>query len=59
MCVDRLKVCANAFFRGLRLVVHADWLALFNAPELQVVISGTARGISVEDMKANTHYQGT
>lgn len=55
---DRIQLQAAAFFRGLNQVIRPDQLCIFCAPELQVLISGTSSGISVEDLKANTQYAG-
>lgn len=44
-------------YRGLSEVIHPDWLSIFSAPELQVIISGvTGSAIDVEDLKQNTRY---
>ena len=42
----------------MRQVVSADLLALFCAPELQVVISGASQDVSLPDMRAHTRYAG-
>lgn len=55
---DRIHLQAGAFFRGLNQVIRPDQLCIFCAPELQVLISGTSSGISVEDLRANTQYAG-
>jgi ubiquitin-protein ligase E3 C len=47
-----------AFLRGLREVIPPDWLAPFSAPELQVIISGSAGGVDVEDLRAHAAYVG-
>jgi len=43
--------------RGLRELIPLAWIAPFSAPELQVLISGSQRGIDVDDLRANTQYQ--
>lgn len=49
------RQCA-AFLRGIRLIVPPAWLATFSAPELQVIISGAARGIDVGDLEHHASY---
>lgn len=55
---DRLKRQSRAFFMGLYQVIQPDLLSIFCAPELQVVISGSNKGISIDDLKRNTRYGG-
>lgn len=43
---------------GLHQVVHPDLLGMFCAPELQILISGSQSGLSVEDLKKHTRYAG-
>jgi hypothetical protein len=47
-----------AFLRGLRAVVPARWLKMFDAEELQTLVSGDDRPLDVEDWKAHAHYGG-
>lgn len=51
-----IKRQADAFRRGLSDLIPAGWLAMFSEPELQVLISGSAGGIDVADLRANTVY---
>jgi len=55
---DRLKRQAGAFFHGLYQVVSPEWLGLFCAPELQILISGSQSGLEVEDFKRHVRYAG-
>lgn len=55
---DRIKRQSMSFFKGLYQVIQPELLSVFCAPELQVLISGTNDGISLEDLKANTRYLG-
>ncbi len=48
----------GCFFRGLYQVIQPDLLSIFCAPELQILISGSSQGISIEDLKQNTRYAG-
>jgi ubiquitin-protein ligase E3 C len=43
---------------GLHQVVHPDRLALFCAPELQILISGSQTGLDPADLKQHTRYAG-
>lgn len=59
--VDRVKVQSEAFVRGLWDVIDPLWLRLFNEPELQVLISGSALDsakLDVADMRSNCRYIG-
>jgi ubiquitin-protein ligase E3 C len=47
---------SSAFLRGLRDIIPQAWLSTFSAPELQVIISGAARGIDVDDLERHTSY---
>ncbi len=38
--------------------MHPDLLSMFCAPELQIVISGASTGISLKDLRSQTHYSG-
>ena len=55
---DRLRQQAAAFFQGLYSVISPGLLSIFCAPELQVVISGSVQGVSLEDLRSNTRYAG-
>lgn len=55
---DRIHLQAGAFFKGLNQVIRPEQLSIFCAPELQVLISGTSSGISVDDLKSNSQYAG-
>lgn len=39
-------------------MIAPEWLGLFCAPELQILISGSQSGLDVDDMKRHTHYAG-
>ncbi|KAF6199134.1 hypothetical protein GE061_007159 [Apolygus lucorum] len=55
--VEVKKQC-KSFIRGLSMVVPVEWLEMFTAKELQVLISGKDIPIDVEDLKNNTVYTG-
>ncbi|KAL7057662.1 hypothetical protein AAHC03_016370 [Spirometra sp. Aus1] len=50
---------SRAFIAGVTDVVYLEWLRLFDAEELQVLISGADTDISVEDLKQHTVYVGS
>ena len=58
LLVKRIRVQCEAFRRGLHEIISPAWLAMFNEPELQVLISGAPTAIDVEDLKRNCRYQG-
>ena len=55
---DRIKKQSGAFFHGLYQVITPLLLGMFGAPELQVLISGTLRAVSTDDLRAHTQYHG-
>lgn len=46
---------SNAFTRGLHYIIKREWLRMFEAEELDRLISGTP-AIDVKDLRANTNY---
>jgi ubiquitin-protein ligase E3 C len=53
-----LAAQTNAFLRGVSKVISLNWLSMFNAMELQMLISGGAARIDVDDLIKNTVYGG-
>lgn len=49
--------CA-AFRRGLCSLINQEWLMMFSAQELQILISGNESDIDIEDLKNYTNYSG-
>ncbi|KAI4107473.1 MAG: hypothetical protein L6R37_001575 [Teloschistes peruensis] len=47
-----------AFLKGLATIIAPGWLSMFNQHELQTLVSGTADGIDVTDLRRNTQYSG-
>lgn len=47
-----------AFISGMTGVLDIKWLQLFDAEELQIVISGTDNEIDVDDWQKHTEYSG-
>ena len=54
----QLKSQVVAFMQGLQDLIDVEWIALFNDAELQELISGSAKGLDLEDMKKYMHYSG-
>ncbi|VDO16214.1 unnamed protein product [Rodentolepis nana] len=48
-----------AFISGMTGVLSIKWLQLFDADELQIVISGTNNEINVDDWQEHTEYSGS
>lgn len=48
----------EAFVSGLGSLIDPDWLGLFSASELQLLISGTDEDIDIDDMRRHTIYAG-
>merc|ERR1712039_571439 len=53
---SELKGPLDAFLTGFLRLVDERWLRLFGEEELQQVISGSAIGIDIEDLRANVRY---
>jgi ubiquitin-protein ligase E3 C len=52
------KVC-NAFRAGILSVIQEQWLKMFNAEELQMLISGAGSGgLDLDDMQRHVQYAG-
>jgi len=49
------RQCA-ALSRGMHSLLPPAWLATFSAPELQVIISGAARGVDAADLERASSY---
>ncbi|EOY08056.1 E3 ubiquitin-protein ligase UPL7 isoform 3, partial [Theobroma cacao] len=49
---------SNAFYRGLTDLISPSWLKLFNASELNQLLSGGDHDIDVDDLRNNTRYTG-
>lgn len=46
----------KAFLQGVGSIISLDWLGMFNANELQMLISGGKANIDIADLKANCVY---
>lgn len=46
----------KAFLQGVGSIISLDWLGMFNANELQMLISGGKASIDIADLKANCVY---
>ena len=54
----RVREQSAAFTRGLYAVVDKGLFAMFNEPELQVLISGQQKPLDVEDLRRHTRLTG-
>jgi ubiquitin-protein ligase E3 C len=48
----------QAFKTGLFSVISPAWIRMFDAAELQMLISGTSGDVDLDDFEAHTHYLG-
>lgn len=48
----------RAFLRGFHDLIPVDWIRMFDARELQMVIGGEQRAIDVDNLRGNTSYNG-
>jgi ubiquitin-protein ligase E3 C len=48
----------RAFLDGFRDLIPVDWIRMFSARELQLLIGGDIRAIDVVNMRSHTHYTG-
>ncbi len=55
----QIKSQYSHFVAGLTDLISLNWLRMFNANELQTLISGASVSIDVKDMRANTKYAGS
>ncbi|KAG8192273.1 hypothetical protein JTE90_002099 [Oedothorax gibbosus] len=54
----QIKAQCQAFKEGLANVIDMEWLYMFDANELQILISGAQTPIDINDLKAHTAYAG-
>lgn len=54
----QMRPQCQAFVRGFRAVINADWLTMFSAREFQTLISGSTEKMDVTDLARNTEYIG-
>lgn len=47
-----------AFLKGLQCVLPLSWIRMFDSRELGILISGSAAGFNVSDLRAHTVYAG-
>jgi ubiquitin-protein ligase E3 C len=55
---DRIASQAKAFFKGVHTVVPSQLFALFSAPELHVLVSGTEEALDLSSLQANCRVAG-
>lgn len=49
---------SRAFLRGFHDLIPVDWIRMFDARELQMVIGGESRFIDMDNLEANVNYSG-
>eukprot|EP00252_Welwitschia_mirabilis_P024162 TRINITY_DN7059_c0_g3_i3.p1 TRINITY_DN7059_c0_g3~~TRINITY_DN7059_c0_g3_i3.p1 ORF type:complete len:797 (+),score=144.37 TRINITY_DN7059_c0_g3_i3:224-2392(+) len=54
----QIQPLINAFNKGLTDLISPSWLSLFNARELNQLLSGGEHDFDVDDLRANTQYTG-
>ncbi|XP_074641839.1 ubiquitin-protein ligase E3B-like [Tubulanus polymorphus] len=54
----QIKEQTQAFIRGFKGIINPDWLSMFSTPELQMLISGEATDVDLEDLRKYTQYYG-
>ena len=53
-----VSATSNAFLRGFFDVIHREWVQMFNAMELRMLISGSSHGLDISNMRRFAHYAG-
>lgn len=53
-----VSTASKAFLRGFFDVIQAEWVQMFNANELGMLISGSMQGLNMENLRRNTRYTG-
>ena len=54
----QIKDQVNAFNEGFKSIIKQEWLNMFSVTEIQLLISGSLKGINFEDLKKNVQYWG-
>jgi len=49
---------SSAFLQGFFDVIDAEWVQMFNANELKMLISGSVQGLDMENLRKNVNYTG-
>ncbi|CAN6991148.1 unnamed protein product [Brassica rapa subsp. trilocularis] len=49
---------SSHFLRGFQQLIPREWIDMFNEHELQVLISGSADSLDIDDLRENTNYSG-
>lgn len=53
-----IKQQSIAFLQGFRMLIHAEWIRLFNPIELQMIISGERKMIDIQEFRKHVTYFG-
>ncbi|KAJ7440766.1 HECT-domain-containing protein [Mycena galericulata] len=54
----QIKLQSEAFFQGMSEIIDPRWLKMFDQQELQALLGGADSGIDIDDLRANTQYDG-
>lgn len=55
---QQVKAVCRAFLQGFYEVISPEWVRMFSAAELQMLVSGSQDGLDLVDMQANVEYGG-
>jgi len=53
-----VHVVSSAFLQGFFDVIDAEWVSMFNANELRMLISGSVQRLDMENLRKNVNYTG-
>nr|VDD52281.1 unnamed protein product [Brassica oleracea] len=54
----QIRQQSSHFLRGFQQLIPREWIDMFNEHELQVLISGSADSLDIDDLRENTNYSG-
>ncbi|KAF8095457.1 hypothetical protein N665_0332s0039 [Sinapis alba] len=54
----QIRQQSSHFLRGFQQLIPREWIDMFNEHELQVLISGSAVNLDIDDLRENTNYSG-
>ncbi|KAJ4886792.1 E3 ubiquitin-protein ligase UPL6 [Raphanus sativus] len=54
----QIRQQSSHFLRGFQRLIPREWIDMFNEHELQVLISGSADSLDIDDLRENANYSG-
>ncbi|KAJ0238427.1 E3 ubiquitin-protein ligase UPL6 [Hirschfeldia incana] len=54
----QIRQQSSHFLRGFQQLIPREWIDMFNEHELQVLISGSADSLDIDDLRENANYSG-